>query len=131
MDPTLGLVARDPRHGGAEVEIAGLVTRRVGIGEIVRDELGAAPAHVERGCVHTKVLIEIHGHGSLLASAIRRTGSKASYVPPALFARRTAASEGRGSGVVTWRAPWGRTIAAGGRVLPHVVRINVTAPAWN
>src|SRR3954470_8643645 len=63
MDSTLGLPPRGARHGFAEVDVAGLVARGIGVREVVGDQFGAAPAHVERGGVYTEVLIETGRHG--------------------------------------------------------------------
>src|SRR5690349_4590024 len=62
VDALRGLLAGGTRHGFAEVDVAGLVARRVGVREVVGDQLGTAPAHVERGGVYTEILIETGRH---------------------------------------------------------------------
>src|SRR5882672_878797 len=58
-----GLLTRRARQRLAEIDVARLVSGRVGIREVPGDQLAAPRAHVEGGCVHTNVLIQIEGHG--------------------------------------------------------------------
>ncbi len=71
--PPVVLSPPGARHGFAEIDVARLVARRVGIRDVVGDELGTAPTHVERGGVYGNILVETQRHGNSRVGVIDST----------------------------------------------------------